>query len=52
MNKPEKQEIELLNGLMIMRSEIGYQRTLEIKNVTHSQLNVGDGGGDVPDGII
>jgi hypothetical protein len=52
MYQSEEQQAGLAHGLIEIRSEILYQRTVEIKHIPDHQLNVRDRGGDMPYRII
>jgi len=38
MDQPKEQEFKVLNRLMVMRSEIGYQRAVEVQHISNGQL--------------
>ena len=52
MQQAKEQKIKLLHCFMIMRSEIAYQRAIEVKNIPDSQLNMGNSCRTMPYGII
>ena len=38
MDQPKEQEFKMLNCLMVMRPEIGYQRAVEVQHIPNGQL--------------
>ena len=38
MDQPKEQEFKMLNGLMVMRPEIGYKGAIEVQHISNGQL--------------